>query len=201
MSEETQMAEPKQEVKAEPNPAAETKKMESPPPASSAPVSTQPKNVKFELKLPEGTSLGKDAIERTVAFARERGLSPEQAQAVLERESASLSSYVEGQKKLFEDETNKWYAEFQSDKEFGGDKFEESRKLANRALVRFGDDAFINNLRESGFNNHPGLTRLLVRVGRMTKDDSLVMSPAANPSSQERLADRLYSKTKEKESK
>jgi hypothetical protein len=59
-----------------------------PPPAGDPPPANPPAAVvetKYELKLPTDATLDAAVIERTVAFARERKLSNEQAQAVLDQ--------------------------------------------------------------------------------------------------------------------
>src|SRR3972149_1235780 len=47
---------------------------------------------KYELKLPEGSQLDQARIDSLSAYAKEKGLSNEQAQAILDRESDAVSS-------------------------------------------------------------------------------------------------------------
>ena len=66
-------------------------------PADPAAAKTEPKKEekpavpeKYDLKAPEGSLLAEPMLEKIAAFARERGFSQEQAQAMVEHESASL---------------------------------------------------------------------------------------------------------------
>jgi hypothetical protein len=155
--------------------------------------------IKFELKLPEGSLLDASAIERTVAFAKEQGLSPKAAQAMLDRESNLLSSNAERQRTEWDKATNGWMDASKSDKEFGGEAFPKNAELAKRVITRFGTPELMKGLTETGFGNHPELVRLMVRIGKEMDDDQLVMPGSQAAAAPKDIADVFYGSTEKKE--
>lgn len=154
----------------------------------------------LKLKLPEGSLLKPDAVEKVAARAKELNLTPEQAQAELERESQTLSSFVEGQKAELAQTVSAWVDEAKKDQEIGGEKFAANAEVARQVVNRFGTEAFKKALNESGLGNHPELVRVFVRIGRAMKSDELVI-PSAHPTEKRSPAEVLYgdtSTTKEK---
>ena len=153
---------------------------------------------KFELKLPKGSLLDASAIEKTVAFAKEQGLSPKHAQALLDRESNLLSAHADGQQKAFKELSSAWMEQSKTDKEFGGEEFPKNAELAKRVVSRFGSDELKKGLDATGFGNHPDLVRMLVRIGKAMSEDQLVM-PGSKTAATKELADVFYDSTDKKE--
>lgn len=147
---------------------------------------------KYELKLPEGSLLDASAIEKAAAMAKASGLSNEQAQKLLEHESNSIASFIEGQKQQLKQTSESWARELSVDKEFGGADFEKNAELAKRVVHKFASDGFRKTLNETGLGNHPDLVRTFVRIGKAMSEDKLVLpgSPPANV--QKRHEDVLY---------
>lgn len=153
---------------------------------------------KFEFKLPQGSLLDAGAIERTVAFAKERGLSAEHAQALLDRESKLLTTHAEGQQKTLKDVTAKWIETAKADSEIGGEKFAENAELAKRVIARFGSDGLKKGLEETGLGNHPDLVRVFMKIGRAMSEDQLVL-PGSKTAATRDMADLFYGSTDKKE--
>ncbi len=84
-----------------------------------------------------------------------------------------------------------WADASRSDKEFGGDKLNESLAVAKQALDTYGDAELKSLLHSSGLGNHPALIRLLVKTGKTLATDAVVTGRA--PAGGKSLADRLYS--------
>jgi len=181
----------------EPEPKAEPKASAEGAAAKGA-EGGQPVVKPIELKLPEGSLLEAGAVERVKTLAKERGLSQEQAQELLDREHQVLASYAEGQKATLTKTMNAWVEELKGDKEVGGEKFKESSELAKRVIRRFGTEAFLKDLNESGFGNHPELVRTFVRIGKAMSADSWV-TPGAMPAPKKSLAEALYGSETSKE--
>lgn len=147
---------------------------------------------KYELKLPEGSQLDAAHVEKVAAYAKERGLSNEQAQAVLERESQAVSGFIEGSQNQLKEQSTKWVEELKQDKDVGGDSFNKSAELAKRFVSRFGDDSLKDALDQTGLGNHPGLFKMIVRAAKLMSEDQLVL-PNAQPSAEaKRPEDVLY---------
>lgn len=149
---------------------------------------------KFELKLPEGSLLKPEAVERMTARAKELKLTPEQAQAELERESELVKTFVEGEKGKLAEQVKEWVAESSKDPEIGGEAFAKNAEYAKRVVNRFGTDAFKKALNETGLGNHPELVRVFVRIGRAMTEDQLVL-PSGQSTAPKSPAEVLYGDT------
>jgi hypothetical protein len=129
---------------------------------------------KYELKLPDGSPLDQSSISKISDAAKARGLSNEEAQNELNRESASAASYHSMlQAKVIENKA-KWVSEVQSDPEIGGSKFDASVANAQRALNKYANPAFVQELNRTGMGDHPELVRTFARIGALLKDDVAV---------------------------
>ena len=139
-----------------------------------APKTPDPKPI--ELKLPEGSLFAPETVAKVAARAKEQNLTPEQAQAELNRESDLVKSFVEGEKIKLAKEANSWVEASKVDPEIGGEKYAANAEVAKRVVNRFGTEAFKKALNDSGLGNHPELVRVFVRIGRAMTDDQLVLS-------------------------
>jgi len=153
---------------------------------------------KYDLKLPEGSPLKADAIDKIAAIAKERGLSNEEAQAELNKESELIGTYVKGQAVEADTVKEGWIAEAKSDKEIGGDNFAKSAETAKRVVKRFGTEAFEKALNETGLGNHPEAVRVFTRIGKAMSEDQLVL-PGTQPAPRKSLEETLYGDTSKKE--
>lgn len=152
---------------------------------------------KYDLKLPEGALLDGDDVERIAAYAREQGLSQEQAQKVMERDNAVLASFADRQKALAEEARNTWAEAAKTDKEIGGDNFVKSAEMARRVLDRFGSEEFKQQLNETGFGNHPELIRILSRVGKLLANDTTILGGTDARGPKKTAAELIYGAPKE----
>lgn len=176
------------EKKAEPAaPAAETKKVEdkaAPAPAKTEPAKEEkkvdaPKDPnappeKYELKAPEGSLVQAENLAALEAFAKEKGYSQAQAQALVDREHferASLQQRRDG-----------WLKEVTEDKEIGGADLPKNLELSKRVIERFGSEKFKQILNDTGLGNHPELFRFAVRMGKAAGEDVFVSPGGPNGS-------------------
>lgn len=131
---------------------------------------------KYELKLPEGSPLVAAHVEKVAAFAKDKGLSNDQAQVILERESDAVKSFADGQKQKLDNLADvEWPKLAKSDPEIGGDKYNESVETAHRALAKFGTPKLMEELKLTGYGNHPELIRVFAKVGKMMSSDKIVI--------------------------
>lgn len=173
------VAKPEAEVKKEP---VETKE-----PTEQKPVVPE----KYDLKLPEGSVLHPAVVDKIAALAKERGLSNEKAQELLNQESDSVAAAVQQQ-------ASAWAEEAKSDPEIGGDGFKENVELSKRVIARFGSDSLKKELDKTGYGNHPELVRLLTKIGKAMDPDRLVI-PGTQSGGKKSIEDIFYS-TENKES-
>lgn len=197
-------------AQATPTPPAQTEaKTETPAVAASAPAAnsesaqsqstseaqTKPSVVpdKYDLKLPEGSTLDPKALESVSAFAKENGLSQEAAQAVLEREHSLVKGLQKAQTQEWEATKERWLKESMSDKELGGDRLKESVEIASRAIKRFDPTGKMTEMLEkSGFGNHPEVIRFMKRIGEAMAEDRLVVPGAQVGSGKKPIEEIFY---------
>jgi len=150
---------------------------------------------KYDLKLPDGAVLNKDRLDKIATYAKERGLTNDQAQEIVERENDAVKEYQESGKKILEESAIKWASHAKSDKEIGGEKFVENAEIAKRVLKRFGSESLVKILDETGYGNHPELLRFAYRIGKAMGNDKFV--PSGTPAGDKKdIASVFYGEEK-----
>ena len=145
----------------------------------------------YDFKLPEGVQLDQQLLDKVTPIFKDAGLNQEQAQSLVDAYSEQVESQLQSQHDSFNQLISDWQQQSKTDKDFGGDKFNENVGIAKSALEKFGTPELSQALNESGLGNHPEVIRMLVKVGRMTQEDN---PGGGSPVTQERdLADKLYS--------
>lgn len=129
---------------------------------------------KYELKLPEGAKLDPKHLEAVTEYAKSLGMNQEQAQALVERDAALVSTYEKGVVEAHAKRVEEWHRQVVADKDLGGTNFDATREAARRALARFGNDSFKQMLNESGYGNHPEVVRVFAAIGRAMAEDRFV---------------------------
>lgn len=131
----------------------------------------QPATEYADFSVPEGVSVDSDVLGEFKAAAKELNLSQEAAQRL-----ADLSSkMVVKQQEQFRQTQAEWIESAKSDKEFGGDKFNESLSSAKAALDAFASPELRQLLNQSGLGNHPEVIRTFVRIGKQISVDGSIV--------------------------
>lgn len=176
------------ETKAQEAKAAETK-------AATAPVVDKPAEVqakvddtakpaeevapeKYDLKVPEGSVLSDEALQKITDYAKANKLSQEAAQKMVEVQSEAVSEHSKNLQDQFKQISEDWKTQASQDKEYGGDGFSRNVEMAHRVVDRFATPEFKQALNDSGFGNHPELLRVFVRIGKAMSEGSLVTASA-----------------------
>lgn len=160
-------------------------------PAAKPPADGAPVEVKYDLKLPEGSTLKPTRVDEIVAEAKANGFSSETAQALLERESEAHSEWVQSQQTEAKAKVQEWFKAAESDPEIGGAKFQENAALAKKVIDVFGSDSLKQALNQSGLGNHPELLRIFTKIGKQMAPDQLVM-PGNAPAPTKTQAEIMY---------
>lgn len=133
---------------------------------------TVPEDGVYEFELPEGVELSDEDKTAWSTLFKDTGLTQKQANALVaaqaERvaaEQAAYATFLETQQKEHLDAAK-------ADKEIGGDKWDESVKLAKRGFEMLGGSAIKNLILTSGNGNNPEMIRELRRIGAMSADDT-----------------------------
>jgi hypothetical protein len=162
-----------------------------PDPKAAAPAATVVPD-KYDIKLPDGSLLDAGAVEKASSFAKDLGLSNENAQKLLDRESAAILGYQQAQATQLKNQNDTtWKNELIADKEFGGQAFDENGEIAYNAASKWFGDEFCTAIKQMGINHHPLLFKGLVRLGKASANDKLVI-PGAQGDGQERIQDVFY---------
>lgn len=176
------------------SPAKEAEATPADTKAAEATASVVPE--KYELKLPDGSSLDQSQVEKIASFAKERGLSNDQAQAILERDHQAAVQFAESNKPGGTDwnkRVSEWESAALADKEIGGSKeaLTQNAELGRRVLTKFFPETISKFLVDSGFGSHPDVIRGFSKLGKMMADDQLVR-PGASASVPKSNAEVFY---------
>lgn len=152
---------------------------------------------KYELKLPDDSLLPESDIDKISSIAREKGLSNEEAQLVLEQRNDAANALRDSQFEQMREMQTKWQSEVKADPDMGGDNLGETQRLAK--LVT--DNAMTDGMREflsvTGYSDNPEVMRFLVKVGKMMDEDKPSGEGAPNKGGDKDAASVLYDNTKE----
>lgn len=132
----------------------------------------------YELKMPEGVELDKDAADEFTAIAKELKLDQSNAQKLADIGAKMAQRRVEQHAKLVET----WVDSVKSDKDIGGDKLEENLGIARKALDTFGTPALKEVLNASGLGNHPEVIRAFLKAGKAISEDGFIKGSPKGPS-------------------
>jgi hypothetical protein len=140
-----------------------------------------------DFSLPEGVELNADLLGKAKPLFEKYGITKEDAQTLVDLYAGDVQAGGQRQVDAFNQLMDDWRTQASTDKEFGGDKFNESVKIARSAVDKFGTPELKQLLEDHGVGNHPEVIRFMVRVGKLTRED--VPGNHAAPASQ--AADRI----------
>jgi len=133
------------------------------------------KEVEYSLKLKDNSLLGDTSLKQMESFAKEQGLSPEQAQSVLEYHEQVLDDYLEAEDALLTKNITEWRGQIEADPELGGDNLEEVKNQTRTLVQNFGDKELVEILESSGYADHPAVVRFLYGISGAFTEEALIM--------------------------
>jgi hypothetical protein len=134
---------------------------------------------KYELKRPEMAEGAKYDEEMEAAFkpiAYKAGLTPRQAQTILDEYNTVTAKRMEGYSKTMEDGVGKLKTEW-------GQNYDKNIGLAGRAVKELGGDELRAMLEETGLGNHPVLIKVFAKLGQDLVEEPMLIGdtpPATN---------------------
>jgi hypothetical protein len=173
---------------------------ETPKPADAKAPDVKPAEtaVTYALKAPDKSPLTADDLKSIEAYARDKKLTPEAAQALVDRESATVqavrTTVQEQAKKDLESLRETFATETKADPEIGGPKLKETITLANRALAMPGVEEFAAMLKASPWANDRRTLKALAAFGRLTAEDTIIAGAPASAQAPKSAVDRWYPK-------
>ncbi len=146
---------------------------------------------KYDLKIPDGSPLGQAQLDKISQLAKEKGLSNEEAQALVDDKHAVVEDYKRQQDESVQSVKDGWITSVKNDKEIGGENFNRSVELSKRVVEKFGSEKLVQELESTGLGNHPELVRAFSRIGKAMDADKWI--PAGNPGAGKKsTAQKLY---------
>ncbi len=146
-----------------------------------------------DFQLPEGVSLDTEATNSFKSLLEDSKLSlQEKAQGLLKLQGDLANRWAQEQQQAALDQSQKWVEQVKSDKEIGGEHFQESMTTAIKAVERFTTPELRDLLNASGLGNHPELVRAFVRIGKAISEDASMVIPGTQVGGEKSLAERLW---------
>ena len=171
--------------------AAATGREESAPdqPAPQTDLTTDPE-LYANLTCPEDLSFPEGALEEFKTLSRQLGLSPEQAQQLLDLETRFARSKAAHGEEEKRQTLERWAEQTRA---LYGAECEQAVALAVRAADAFGGPQLRELLEATGLGNHPVIVRTFNEIGKSISEDVL---PGGKPSAPQdkTFAEALYGK-------
>ena len=158
----------------------------SPEPAPGAPEKYT------DFKLPENVTVNQDLLGKFNEVAKGLNLPQENAQKLMDLAAEHGTAVVAEQKAQWDTIRDGWVTEIKADKDFGGDKFNETIERAKRALkTNDPENTMKDFLETTGFGDFPPLIRMLANMDKRYGEDKTVDGGPAKPDNRT-AAQRIY---------
>lgn len=144
-----------------------------------------------DFTMPEGMEVNKPFLDAAQPVLKELGLSQIQAQKLIDMYAGQVQADSKANSDSHNQVVKDWVNEAKSDKEIGGDKFDENVGIAKRGIDKFGTPKLVEVLEQTGLGSHPEFIRLFTRVGKLITEDDPGGSEAAS-TSEKTDAETLY---------
>jgi hypothetical protein len=115
-----------------------------------------------------------EKLEKFIPIAKELKLDQGSAQKMVDVFVEMQESDAKQARQEFLDLQQDWLKELDKNPDFGGDNKDETLKLANKVVGRFGGDDLRAVLNDTGMGNHHQLIMTFARIGRLMGEDRLV---------------------------
>lgn len=150
----------------------------------------------IKLELPKESKLHQTDAERIATYAREQGLSADEAKAVLAESDRAVAAYDARQQEGAKTQREGWVTEWQADPKLGGDNLPATQKNIQRALDKFVPKGLQEKLTITGFGAYPDMVRFLNNVGAAMREDGGINGGGPGAGGETSAADKLYGDTK-----
>lgn len=138
-----------------------------------------------DLKVEKDSLLTEEHLADIKSYAKQKGLSHEQAKEIMLRESSAIQKHEQLNQQRLEKDALHWAELSKKDPEIGGEKFDASVQLAKRALEKVASEKFVQFLEQSKLGNHPEVIRVFARFGELFQDDKVVNARTNNVKSKD----------------
>lgn len=143
--------------------------------------------------VPEGFALQDDDAKSFGELAKEANLTQAQAQKFMDLGAARVAALAQSQQDAYKATVEGWAASTKADPEIGGAKLPATVKYAQKALAAFGEGTDAAEAFETtGLGNHPGIIKMLARIGKDLSEDGVVAGGNATQPERKPTAEVMY---------
>lgn len=127
---------------------------------------------KYEaFTLPDGVRIGDSIKGEFETVAKELGLSQQNAQRLVDLAAKNSNTSLENIQSQWAKQREDWVNELKGDREFGGDKLNETVTRAQQVLTKFGSEKLNGFLGQSGYGDNKDLIVMLAKVHKALGED------------------------------
>lgn len=160
-----------------------------------------PENYDYkEVKLPENMKLDEELLLKFNPIAKKLNLSQKGANEIMALAVELVQKRSEDFQKFTQHALDIKIAQYEdmlvNDKEIGGNKLDDTLKVANVAYEAFVPDDVKEIFANSGLNKHPSIVKMFLQFGKLCQEDKFTSGSASTKD--ERPADILFPSTSSK---
>ena len=148
--------------------------------------------IELALKVPEDSFLKPTEIEQIKSYAKEKGLTNDQAQELLNQRHDAIEGFVKDRQDENSKVQSQWLEQAKNDPEIGGEAFGQNVEIAKRALDKWAPPDVRQYLEESQLGNNPSVIKFFVRIGKAMANDTLVVPGAQSGATGKSAEERMY---------
>lgn len=114
-----------------------------------------------------------------------------------ERAQAASKDAAKEADRAYREQGKEWLETIKSNEEFGGARYEESKKLVGEAIVRFGGPVVAEILQQTGLERQPDIWLMFAKMGKAFRERPLVTGETGGETEKDERALR-YSRSQKK---
>lgn len=160
--------------------------------------SAPPAPIVYEFVPPEGLQVDQALLDTVVPIFTDAQLPADKAQLLVHAYAAHVAAQQQAAQEAFTAQVQSWADAVKADPEIGAANLPKTVSAAKRVLARFGDEQVTTLLEESGLGSHPGVVRMLAKIGAATAEDTTIQSTAV-AAPEKSAAELLYPSMAKKE--
>ncbi len=126
----------------------------------------------YEFTMPEGVEMDAALAEAATPVFKDMGIDQAGADKLTGMFASWQNNQVNDAAKAFGEQLDSWAKELKSDKDFGGDDYEENSGIADLAVEKLGSQELRDFLQASGGCNHPAVVKFMWAVGKLVSEDT-----------------------------
>lgn len=146
----------------------------------------------YDFNFSDGYNVDTETLGKFTELAKGLDLTQEDAQKVMDLAVENMANAQKIQEQAWLKQREEWAKDIKADKDFGGEKFNETMERAKRSIANFFGEDVLTFLDATGYGDHPGLLKGLAKIDMAVGEDKIVDGkPSEQMKSQ---AERLYGK-------